>query len=69
MIKTFIPEAMKKGREEGKKEGLKEGLKEGVKKGQLKVARNLLKLGVDRNTIVEATELTPEEVTRLEEKK
>ncbi len=69
MIKTFIPEAMKKGREEGKKEGLKEGLKERVKKGQLKVARNLLKLGVDMNTIVEATELTPEEVTRLEEKK
>ncbi|MFC5404516.1 Rpn family recombination-promoting nuclease/putative transposase [Cohnella soli] len=70
MIKTFIdPEILKKGRKEGREEGLKEGLKEGrregLQEGKLAVARNLLKLGVDIGTIVEATGLTPEEVAGL----
>ncbi len=53
MFKTYIPEAMKKGE----------------KKAKIKVARNLLKMGLDVGMIAKATELTPEEVTSLQKKK
>jgi len=65
MIKTFIPEALKRGRREGRKEGRKEG--ERVR--QIKVARNLLELGVDKETIVKATELSTEEIESLARQK
>ncbi|OXS55541.1 hypothetical protein B1A99_22730 [Cohnella sp. CIP 111063] len=62
MIKTFIdPEVLKKGRREGQKEGIQQG----VQQGKITVARKLLKLGVDIGTIVEATELSEEEVLKL----
>ncbi|RED84115.1 putative transposase/invertase (TIGR01784 family) [Cohnella phaseoli] len=61
MIKTFIPEALKRGRREGRKEG--------ERARQIKVARNLLELGVDRDTIVKATELSTEEIESLARQK
>ncbi len=60
MFKTLIdPEVLEKGR----KKGLQEGMQKGVEEGKITVARNLLKLGVDIGTIVEATGLTSEKVT------
>jgi len=69
MIKTFIPEALKRGRREGKKEGLQEGLQEGKKLGvqqaKTEVAGNLLQLGVDIDTIAGATGLSPDEIAKI----
>lgn len=69
MIKTFIPEALKRGRREGKKEGLQEGLQEGKKLGvqqaKAEVAGNLLQLGVDIDTIAGATGLSPDEIAKI----
>ncbi|WP_372634885.1 hypothetical protein [Cohnella sp.] len=73
MIKTFIPEALKRGRREGKREGIKEGIKEGLQEGKklgvqeakFEVAGNLLKLGVDIDTIAGATGLSPDEIVKI----
>ncbi|WP_220377174.1 hypothetical protein [Cohnella sp.] len=65
MIKTFIPEALKRGRREGKKEGLQEGKKLGVQQAKTEVAGNLLQLGVDIDTIAGATGLSPDEIAKI----
>ena len=58
-----IEYARETGREEGKEEGLKEGLKE----GQSKIAMNLIRLGTPCEIITQATGLSAEEVSRLNE--
>jgi len=58
LIKSFYdPEIRKQGREEGRKEGRREG--------QLLVARKTLSLNIDMQTVMQATELSAEEVERL----
>ena len=52
---NIIESAEKRAREEGRVEGREEG--------KLTIARNLLNMGVDMGTIVQATGLTPEEIT------
>lgn len=56
-------------RSEGMKEGVKEGMKEGIKEGELKksreIAKNLLRLNVDKKKIMEATTLPAEEIERI----
>ena len=68
---AFILEDMKdKAKEEGIKEGIKEGREEGreegIKKGReeekLAIARNMKKLGLDIDIIIEATGLSKEEI-------
>lgn len=52
----FDPEVWKKGKEEGRKEGKQEGKKE--------VAKKLLELGIEWDTIVQATGLGEEELKK-----
>lgn len=65
-IQYAIDEGMEKGIKEGIKEGMKEGKKEGRKEGEykekLRIAKNLLKEGVDINTIKKVTGLTLKEI-------
>ncbi|PRR71639.1 hypothetical protein MHFGQ_11820 [Moorella humiferrea] len=49
----------------GKMEGKLEGELEGELKGKREVARNLLLLNVDIETIIKATGLAPEEINAL----
>jgi len=56
-----IESAEQKGRKEGKKEGLKEG--------KIEIARNLLSMKLDVNTISKATGLKNEEIELLKKKK
>ena len=62
-------EGLAKGRAEGLVEGRAEGLKEGKTEGQIEgkteTARNLKKLGVDRDTISKATGLPIETIEKL----
>jgi predicted transposase/invertase (TIGR01784 family) len=57
--------AKKKAREEGLKEGREEGLKEGEKKAKIEIAKNLLKAGVDIDTIVISTGLDKKVIEEL----
>ncbi|GEM_PF-2675577 len=73
MFKSLIdPEVLEKGRKKGLEEGMQKGMQKGLRKGQqegkITVARNLLKLGVDIGTIVEATGLSSAEVADLNKK-
>ena len=68
-----LVEGRAEGLAEGRAEGLAEGLKEGKAKGKIEgqmegkteTARNLKKLGVDRDTISKATGLTIETIEKL----
>ena len=61
--------ARKEGRATGLKDGrvlgLKEGLKDGIKEGIIKIAKRLLKLNYDTNSIKEITGLKEEEIEKL----
>ena len=60
-------EGRNEGRFEGKLEGKMEGMLEGELKGKLDVARSLLKMQLPRDTILQATGLTEEELDRLDD--
>ena len=64
-IREGREEGLKIGREEGKALGLAEGRAEGQMEGKTETARNLKKLGVDRDTISKATGLTIETIEKL----
>lgn len=53
------------GREEGRIAGLEEGREEGVLLGKLDVARSLLKMGMAREAVLEATGLTEDELAQI----
>ena len=50
---------------EGRQEGRQEGLVEGFEKGRMEVARNMKKLKVSTDIIVQSTGLSKEEIERL----
>ena len=52
---------------EGVKVGVKEGIKEGDKKRQLRVALKMLKKGFSIEDIMDTTELSREEILKLQE--
>lgn len=62
-----LKEGKKEGREVGLKEGRKEGKKEGEKEAKRKIAKNMLDLKIDIETISKATGLTKEEIQELNE--
>ncbi len=63
-------EGIKEGREEGKKEGIEEGKKEGREEGKkealIEIAKNMKKIGVAIEIIIQSTGLTQEEINRIE---
>ncbi|WP_150266256.1 Rpn family recombination-promoting nuclease/putative transposase [Paenibacillus tepidiphilus] len=60
-----LNEGFAKGKQEGKQEGIREGQAKGEKTGRLEVARRLAAMGMDRQTIREATGLDDEELSSL----
>lgn len=58
-------EGLEEGLKEGKAEGLKEGVLQGQKERTLTMATNLKSLGVDIDTIVQASGLSKEEIEQL----
>ena len=57
---------MEKGRAEGRAEGLAEGRAEGELSKGLKVARNLLAMGMSWTQIIQATGLTEDQLKQLQ---
>ncbi|MCG0279064.1 MAG: transposase, partial [Thermanaeromonas sp.] len=60
-----LKEGEEKGKLEGRLEGRLEGKLEGERKAKLQVAKNLLLLNVDIDTIAKATGLSLEEIESL----
>lgn len=64
-----LEEGRKKGQEEGIKKGIKEGRKEGREEGRkeekVKIARQLLKIGMPIEQIIEITELSQKEIEKI----
>ncbi len=60
-----MKEGMKEGIKEGRKEGMKEGMKEGRKNMALKIAKELLKIGMDSDKVAEITQLTQKEIEEI----
>ena len=64
---------IKKGRQEGIKEGLQEGIKEGLQKGiqegekskAIEIAKSLINIGLDKETISKSTGLDLNEIEKL----
>ncbi len=52
----------------GKKEGIEEGREEGRDEERRLIAEKLLRKGMDLDSIVESTGLTPEEVGELQDR-
>ena len=59
-------QGLKKGEEQGLKKGIEQGIKEGIEKGKEETARKMLELGMDIETIIKITDLSKEEIQKIE---
>ena len=60
-----IEDGLEQGRKQGIEQGRKQGIEQGTKLRNIEIAKNMLKKGIDIDTIVEITELTKEEIKKL----
>ena len=60
-----LEEGMTKGRAEGRAEGLEEGMTKGRSEALIQVAKDMLKMNMPIDKIVEITRLTEDEINRL----
>ena len=60
-----MAEGMVKGKAEGMAEGMVKGKAEGEKEAKVKIASNLLSLGVPIETIIQASGLSEEEIKNI----
>ena len=60
-----MAEGMAKGKAEGMAEGIAEGMAKGEKAANVKIAANLLSLGVPMETIMQASGLSEEEIKSI----
>lgn len=67
MLITSIKRQKQEWKKEGIEEGIKKGIKEGIKEGKLQLIRNLLQIGVSIEKIGEATELSIEEIQKIQQ--
>ena len=65
-IEQGIKEGIKKGIKEGKEQGIKEGRKREAKKQKEETARKMLKMGMDIETVIKITDLSKEEIQKIE---
>ena len=56
---------IKKGRQEGIKEGLQKGIQEGEKSKAIEIAKSLINIGLDKESISKSTGLDLNEIEKL----
>ncbi|MDR1732612.1 MAG: Rpn family recombination-promoting nuclease/putative transposase [Synergistaceae bacterium] len=64
-LEKATAEGMAQGMAEGKAKGKAEGIAEGEAKSKAEAAIKMLRLGMDKNTISQVTELSPAEIQKL----
>lgn len=62
---TKLLYATKVGTEEGMKQGIKKGIEQGKNEAQIQTAQKLIKMGLSKEQIVEATGLSIEQLNNL----
>ncbi|KYH28023.1 PD-(D/E)XK nuclease family transposase [Clostridium tepidiprofundi DSM 19306] len=67
MISSAREEGIKEGMEKGIKKGMEKGIEKGIKEGIFKIAKNLLVMGMDEDTVSKATGLSVEEIKNLKQ--
>ena len=65
-LKKGIEQGIKKGIKKGKEQGIKEGRKREAKKQKEETARKMLKMGMDIETVIKITDLSKEEIQKIE---
>ena len=65
MQKKMINTARNWGYDDGKEAGKAEGLEEGAKAKEIEIAKNLLNMGISKENIIKATNLSEEEINKL----
>ncbi|MCL1932206.1 MAG: hypothetical protein FWF53_00115, partial [Candidatus Azobacteroides sp.] len=60
-----VKEGKAEGLKEGKAEGLKEGRTEGIIEGKREIARNALKMGMEKEEVIKLTGLSPDDLADL----
>ena len=64
-IKTGIEQGLQQGLQQGIEQGLRQGIEQGIQEKAEQTARNLLKVGIDINIIVESTGLSIDQIKKL----
>ena len=72
-IEKGIQRGMEKGMEKGMEEGIQRGMEKGIEKGimegsqkeKIEIAKKMLELKIDKETIAEATGLTEQEIEKI----
>ena len=62
---SALNEAERKGIKKGIKEGIQKGIQEGEKKKAIEIAKSMINIGLDKDTIVKSTGLDSSEVEKL----
>ena len=65
-LKKGKEQGIKKGIKKGKEQGIKEGRKREAKKQKEETARKMLKMGMDIETVIKITDLSKEEIQKIE---
>ena len=65
-MKQGREEGREQGREEGREEGKEEGIKQGIEKKQTEVIKEMLKLGMDKQTICKITKAEVKEIENIQ---
>ena len=64
-LMTIAQQLEQIGLEKGIEQGIEQGRKEGVRGASLRIARNLLMNGMDRNTVMQMTGLNEDDLTQI----
>ena len=62
---SALNEAERKGMQKGMQKGIKEGMQKGEKKKALEIAKSMIDMGLDKNTISKTTRLDLSEIEKL----
>ena len=62
---SALNEAERKGIKKGIKEGIQKGIEEGERKKAIEIAKSMINIGLDKDTIVKSTGLDSSEVEKL----
>lgn len=67
-LDTAMREGLEKGRAEGRAEGLEKGRAEGEKMTSIAIAKKMMAMGLDDDTVMQATGISASDITELRTK-
>ena len=67
-LKNCLDTAIQEGLEKGRAEGLEKGRAEGEKMTSIAIAKKMMAMGLDDNTVMQATGISASDITELRTK-